>query len=93
MGGEGSGSGGNAPYGEIDGKAKPESVRGKLDPRGRISITTFRGLPKPGQVTTEFRADLERARAEAQAPLNSEQIPRRYRDGIRSYFDGLPKSE
>ena len=56
-------------------------------------MTTFRGLPKPGEVTVELHAALERACDEAQAPLDSEQIPRRYRDGIREYFDDLGKSK
>lgn len=93
MGGEGSGEGGTAQFGEVDVGARPEAVRGEIDPRGRISVTTFRGLPRPGEVTKEFRADLERARAEAEAPLSSEQIPRRYRDGIRRYFEELGKSK
>ncbi len=52
-------------------------------------MTTFRGLPKPGDMTPEVRAAIERARADAQGPLDDEVIPRRYRDGIREYFDGL----
>ncbi len=40
-------------------------------------------------MTVELREALQRARDEAQAPLDSEQIPRRYRDGIRRYFDDL----
>ncbi len=66
---------------------------GRLDPNGRLNVTTFRGLPKPGEVTTEFRDAFERARGEAKAPLQSEQIPRRYRAGIQRYFDGLGKDE
>lgn len=56
-------------------------------------MTTFRGLPKPGEVTVELRQALERARDDAQAPLSSEEIPRRYRDGIRDYFDDLGRSK
>jgi len=40
-------------------------------------------------MTPGGRAAIERARADAQAPLDAEVIPRRYRDGIREYFDGL----
>ena len=68
-------------------------MKGKLDPKGRISVTTFRGLPKPGEATVEFQETLQRARDDAQAPLDSEEIPRRYRDGIREYFDTLSKSK
>ncbi len=64
-------------------------MRGRLDPKGRITVTTFRGLPRPGQLTPAFREQLARARADAQAPLDAEVIPRRYRDGIQRYFDGL----
>lgn len=64
-----------------------------MDPKGRIAVTTFRGLPRPGEVTAEVREALERAREEAQAPLESEEIPRRYRDGIRDYFDDLGRSK
>ncbi|MCG3134573.1 MAG: hypothetical protein HMLKMBBP_01887 [Planctomycetes bacterium] len=62
---------------------------GQLDPEGRIAITTFRGLPKPGELTVELRAAIESARQEAQAPLATEEIPLRYREGIRTYFEGL----
>jgi hypothetical protein len=58
-----------------------------------MTVTTFRGLPKPGEVTVELRQALERARDEAQAPLDSEEIPRRYRDGIRGYFDDLGRTK
>lgn len=75
--------------GETDGGLRTEVVRGKLDPKGRIAVTTFRGIPRPGEMTVELRGEIERARQEAQAPLDSEQIPRRYRDGIRNWFDGL----
>lgn len=68
---------------------RPDRIPGRIDPKGRISVTTFRGLPKPGDMTPEVRLAIERARADAQAPLDSEVIPRRYRDGIREYFDGL----
>ena len=83
---------GNRPKGEEgDDPFRAENVKGRIDPKGRISVTTFRGLPKPGQVTAEFQESLERARDDAQAPLDSEEIPRRYRDGIREYFDNLGK--
>ena len=68
---------------------RPDRIPGRIDPKGRISVTTFRGLPKPGDMTPEVRLAIERARADAQAPLDDEVIPRRYREGIREYFDGL----
>lgn len=37
----------------------------------------------------ELRAAIEAARQDAQAPLATEEIPLRYREGIRSYFEGL----
>ncbi len=90
MGGPGSGSGGDAEFDEsLRTGMRPDKVRGPIDPSGRITVTTFRGLPKPGDPGPEARALIERARADAQAPLESEVIPRRYRDGIRDYFDGL----
>jgi len=70
-----------------------ENLKGKIDPKGRITVTTFRGLPKPGEVTVELKEALQRARDEAQAPLEGEEIPRRYRDGIREYFDDLGKAK
>ena len=75
--------------GEVDEAFQTEVVRGQLDAKGRITVTSFRGLPRPGQITQEFSALAERAREEAQAPLESDEIPRRYREGIRGYFDGL----
>lgn len=88
-GGEGTGRGGVPPMGEVVAGARPEVHRGRLDPKGRILVTTFRGLPKPGERSAEFRAEVERVRDEMQAPLEAERIPRRYRDGIRDYFDDL----
>ncbi len=89
MGGEGTGDGGQAQFGPDEQGTQPETIKGKLDPKGRITVTTFRGLPRPGQVTTEMREVIREAREEAQAPLEGEEIPRRYREGIRAYFDGL----
>jgi hypothetical protein len=89
----GIGNGGQAEYGEHDTGFDPDSVKGKIDPKGRIGVTTFRGLPKPGELTTEMRVAVEEARAEAQAPLEQDQIPRRYRDGIRDYFQGLDEKK
>ena len=90
MGGPGVGAGGTAPFDEgLESGLQTDRVRGPIDPRGRITVTTFRGLPKPGDPSPEARAILERARADAQAPLDQEVIPRRYRVGIREYFDGL----
>ena len=89
-GGLGTGSGAGVPFDDtLKTGTTVDKVRGKIDPSGRITVTTFRGLPKPGEMTPEGRAVIERARADAQAPLDSEVIPRRYRDGIREYFDGL----
>ena len=93
MGGPGSGQGGEAPFADIDAGTQIDRVRGRLDPKGRISVTTFQGLPRPGQMSTEFRREVQRARADAQAPLESEVIPRRYRDGIQKYFDGLDRTD
>ena len=93
MGGPGQGAGGTPEFGTVDESAKAEVARSKLAPKGRISVTTFRGLPKPGSLTAEDRAVLRAAREEAQAPLESDQIPRRYRDGIRSWFDGLGETK
>lgn len=93
MGGPGQGQGGTPEFGTVDASARTEVARTKLDPKGRIAVTTFRGLPKPGELTVEDRAVLRAAREEAQAPLESEQIPRRYRDGIRSWFDGLGEAK
>ncbi len=94
MNGPGRGRGGRAPLDEqLKTMTAPEMTTGKIDPNGRITVTTFRGLPKPGQVTTEFKSEFERARADSRAPLSTEQIPRRYREGIKSYFDDLEKSK
>ncbi len=90
MGGAGTGNGGRAPFDEgLEAGRHPDSVHGQIDPKGRISVTTFRGLPRPGELTPAARHAIERARSDAQAPLETEVIPRRYRRGVQSYFDGL----
>lgn len=93
MGGPGQGQGGKPEYAPTDAGARPDAARGKLDPKGRVQVTTFRGLPKPGELTPEVRDAIRAAREESQAPLESDQIPRRYRDGIRAWFDGLGESK
>lgn len=93
MGGPGQGQGGKPEYGDIDPAAKTEVARSKLDPKGRIAVTSFKGLPKPGKLTPEVREAIRAAREDAQAPLESDQIPRRYRDGIRSWFDDLGETK
>jgi len=93
MGGPGQGQGGTPKYGTAPDGSQTEVARGRLDPKGRISVTTFRGLPKPGQLTAQDLEILRAAREDAQAPLESDQIPRRYREGIRSWFDGLGESK
>src|SRR5262245_56704425 len=67
MGGPGEGQGGTPEFGTVDESAKAEVARGKLDPKGRISVTTFRGLPKPGELTPEIRAAIRAARDDAPA--------------------------
>src|SRR5262245_37854601 len=92
-GGQGQGSGDRPTSPNEPDSFAPEDIHGRVDPKGRITVTTFRGLPKPGEVTIELQEALQRARDEAQAPLDSEQIPRRYRDGIRDYFDDLKNAK
>jgi hypothetical protein len=75
----------------VDEAFRPEVVRGQLDPKGRITVTNFRGLPRPGELTTEFTELARRAREEAEAPMSSDEIPRRYREGIRDWFDTLDR--
>lgn len=93
MGGPGQGQGGTPEYGAVDPSARVERAHTKVDPKGKMSVTTFRGIPKPGELTPEVRAALRAAREDARAPLESDQIPRRYRDGIRSWFDGLEEQK
>jgi hypothetical protein len=92
-GGSGQGSGDRPSSPDTPDDFTPEDIHGRIDPKGRLTVTTFRGLPRPGEVTIELQEALQRARDEAQAPLESEEIPRRYRDGIREYFDDLGRAK
>lgn len=85
----GIGNGGKAEYGETLEGFRPDYVKGQMDPKGRIGVTTFRGAPKIGEVTVEIRAGIEAERANAESAIDREAIPRRYREGIRDYFKGL----
>lgn len=89
MGSAGIGEGGTPEFGTADPNFSTEHAKSKLDAKGRIGVTSFRAVPRPGELTVEMKSAVEQARAEAEAPLDQEEIPRRYRDGIRSYFDGL----
>lgn len=90
MGGPGRGQGGTPKFGVSTDGTRAEVARGRLDPKGRMTVTNFRGLPKPGELTVQDLEVLRAARDDAQAPLESDRIPRRYREGIRSWFDTLP---
>lgn len=89
----GIGAGGSAEYGETVDGFTPEYVKGQMDPKGRIGVTTFRGAPKIGEVTVEIRAGIEAERANAESAMDREAIPRRYREGIRDYFKGLGETK
>ena len=72
----GIGSGGQAEYGETVDGFTPDSVKGKMDPKGRMGVTTFRGVPKPGELTVEMREDVARERSDAESAIDQDQIPR-----------------
>jgi hypothetical protein len=81
---------GPRPRAPDDMALEKQRTRGKLSGAGEINETIrFRGLPQEGKATAEL-VDMTRAAAqEAEEALGREEIPRRRRDAVRSYFESV----
>jgi hypothetical protein len=67
-----------------------ERTRGKLGPRGEINeVRTFKGLPQEGEAKVVLTEMVQSATQEAEEALGQEEIPRKRREAVKKYFEGV----
>lgn len=89
--GMGSGLGmGPRPRAPDDMGLEKERTRGKMGAAGEINdVQTFKGLPKEGESKIVLREMVQSAAQEAEDALGQEEIPRKRRDAVQKYFEGV----
>jgi hypothetical protein len=67
-----------------------EKTRGKMGPSGEINeVRTFKGIPKEGESKIVLQEMVRSASQEAEDALGQEEIPRKRREAVQKYFDGV----
>ena len=67
-----------------------ERTRGKLGGSGEINdVQSFKGMPTEGESKIVLREMVQSATQEAEDALGQEEIPRRRRDAVQKYFEGV----
>jgi len=67
-----------------------ERTRGKMGASGEINdVQTFKGMPKEGESKIALREMVQSATQEAEDALGQEEIPRKRRDAVQKYFEGV----
>ena len=67
-----------------------ERTRGKIGPTGEINeVQSFKGIPQEGTSKVEFREMIRSAAQEAEDALGQEEVPRRRREAVQRYFEGV----
>ena len=81
---------GPRPRSPDDKALEKERTRGKMGPTGEINgVQTFRGLPQEGESKVVLREMVQDAAQEAEDALGDESIPRKRREVVQKYFDGV----
>jgi hypothetical protein len=67
-----------------------ERTRGKMGPSGEINeVKTFKGLPAEGESKVVLTDMVRTAAQEAEDALGQEEIPRKRRETVQKYFEGV----
>jgi hypothetical protein len=67
-----------------------ERTRGKMGATGEINdVQTFRGIPQEGESRVVLTEMVRSAAQEAEDALGQEEIPRKRRDSVQRYFEGV----
>jgi len=67
-----------------------ERTRGKMGPTGEINeVQTFKGIPREGEARVVLTEMVQSAAQEAEEALGQEEIPRRRREAVQKYFEGV----
>ena len=93
LGGMGMGGGpgtGPRPRAPDDKGLVKERTRGRMGASGEINeIKTFQGVPEEGESKAVLTDAVRTAAQEAEEALGHEVIPRRRREAVQKYFDGV----
>lgn len=67
-----------------------ERTRGKMGPAGEINeVKSFQGIPKEGEAKVVLTEMVRSAAQEAEEALGQEEIPRKRREAVQRYFEGV----
>ena len=67
-----------------------ERTRGRLGAGGEINeVRTFQGIPKEGEAKVVLTEMVQAATQEAEEALGQEEIPRKRREAVQRYFEGV----
>lgn len=67
-----------------------ERTRGKMGPAGEINeVKSFQGIPKEGEAKVVLTEMVRSAAQEAEEALGQEEIPRKRREAVQKYFEGV----
>jgi hypothetical protein len=92
-GGMGMGGGlgfGPRPRAPDDRAVRKERTRGKMGSSGEFNdVQSFKGLPTEGEAKTVLRTMVQSATQEAEDALGQEEIPRKRREAVQKYFEGV----
>lgn len=92
-GGNGMGGGtgfGPRPRAADDKGTVKERTRGKMGAAGEINeIRTFQGIPQEGEAKVVLTEMVRAAAQEAEEALGQEEIPRKRREAVQKYFEGV----
>jgi hypothetical protein len=92
-GGPGTGRGGDPGMAKDDKPTRPEMDPSKIGDQGTATfIRNVRRLPSPNDKPSEYRELVRQASQEAEEAIRKGDIPRRYRDYVRRFFDS-PEGE
>lgn len=90
-GGPGRGGGNRDRADNVDVEFKNRKAKTKMNKRGRIIGQRFvKGDPLKGKSEIELLDAARAAELDATDALNRNRVPRRYRSGVKNYFDRLP---
>ena len=69
---------------------KKERTRGRMGATGEINeMQTFQGIPEEGESKIVLTEMVRSASQEAEEALGQEEIPRKRREAVQKYFDGV----
>jgi hypothetical protein len=93
MGGMGMGGGpgfGPRPRSPDDIGLEKERTRGRLGASGEINeVKTFKGMPTEGESKVLLRDMVQSATQDAEEALGQEEVPRKRREAVKKYFEGV----